>query len=84
MDQNGGFQKVQCIMRKGDYMKELKQENGARFKDTHGKHVYILFDEASSYWMIAYDYRILDQVWHSYASARDYLLERGCVKWEDE
>ena len=70
-------------MHKGDYMKEITQENEVRYKDAHGKHVYILFDEASSYWMIAYDYQILDQVWNSFAAAKDYLLERGCTKWED-
>ncbi len=69
-------------MHKGGYMKEVTNES--RFKDVHGKHVYILFDDATSYWMIAYDYHILDQVWNSYTAAKEYLLERGCVAWEDE
>lgn len=61
-----------------------EKAKGNRYKDKNGVHVYILFDKATSYWMIAYDYEILDQVWHSWASAKEYLLERGCVAWEED
>lgn len=69
MDLNGGL--------KGVPMQDYK------FKDTKGKDVFILYDEASSYWMIAYDYVIMDQTYPSYAAAVEYLSECGCKKWED-
>lgn len=53
-----------------------------RYKDSKGFDVFILFDEASSYYMVAYDYVILDRTWNSAMEAREYLLERGCVDWE--
>lgn len=55
-----------------------------KFKDAKDKDVFILFDQASSYWMIAYDYIILDQIYQSYAAALEYVYETGCKEWEDE
>ena len=55
-----------------------------KFKDAKGKDVFILFDQASSYWMIAYDYIILDQIYQSYTAALEYVHETGCKEWEDE
>jgi hypothetical protein len=62
----------------------MQNSKGKRFKDTKGRDVFILFDEASSYWMIAYDYTILDKNYHSYAEAADYIHQTGCKEWEDE
>jgi hypothetical protein len=62
----------------------MRTFNEHQFKDPKGKDVFILFDEASSYWMIAYDYTILDKNYHSYAEAADYIHQTGCKEWEDE
>ena len=61
----------------------MEEFNKFKYKDSKGHDVFILFDEASLYYMVAYNYTILDQKWSTATEAREYLLERGCVDWED-
>lgn len=50
---------------------------GYHYQTDNGKKIFILYDRATSSWMVAYNYEIIDEIFHSYDAAKRYVKAIG-------